>query len=125
MYISIINALIGLGLTLAPEYLGYDFTDAAYFDRVAGPVLIALGTVLLWELMTPLRWATALVGLTLLFSPLFLEASDSSIFVFHLITGLLVLGVSLGGRRRRHRYGGGWRSLLKRETEEIQRITWG
>ncbi len=120
----LMNVALGIWLILAPAFLLYEDSRAANFDRAIGPLIAAIATVCLWEVMSPVRWLCALAGLILLFSPIWLGHESESALVVHLIVGLMVTAMSLIVRKAKHRYNGGWRALIKKPRADLGRITW-
>ena len=119
-----INVAVGVWLIFAPQLCKYQESAAGSFDRVMGAMLVAFAMLAMWEVMAPLRWLCAASGLLLLFSPAWIPIENESSVVVHMITGLIVLGMSLLVRKPRHRYNGGWLSLVKRTKTDLGRITW-
>lgn len=126
MIASLMIAALGILLTIAPDLASYSTAEAALLDRVLGPTLAALATLMIWDILAPLRWICALIGLALLVSPLWLPwatQNNASPIAVHLIVGSLVMGLSLLRTPRSAKYAGGWSSLWKHEAP-WWKITW-
>lgn len=123
MWATLLTALLGVGLTVAPELFQYSETQAANLGRILGPSLTGVSIITLWEVMAGLRWVGVAIGVALLTSPLWTSVPDPSALAVHLIAGFFVVGLSLLERKPKHRYGGGWSSLWKRD-ETFSAIKW-
>ena len=118
MIAPLATVAIGLLVMLAPLLLGYaPARNVTGFDRIAGPLLVALGVLSLWEPMAFLRWPATAVGAALVTSPLWLKGAGISFNVFHFIAGLLAIGVNLVPRGKRGRYGSA-------KSRRLDRIEW-
>jgi hypothetical protein len=106
---QIVLTLAGLWLMVAPAVLGYG-DPAATSDRVAGPVMAAVGFLSIFAITRGLRWLNLPVGGWLLLAPWLLgfptDATLSSSTV-----GLLAVALAWTGAPDQSRYGGGWRAL--------------
>ena len=90
--------------------LGYAGTPATS-DRVAGPVVAAIGIVAASTVTRGLRWANLAPGLWLLVGPVLL-GSPAAALVSSVGAGVAVLALVPWIPGDLDRFGGGWRSLL-------------
>jgi hypothetical protein len=110
MWPRLATVAVGVWLMAAPAVLGYGGA-AATSDRVAGPVLVAIGIVAASTITRGLRWAALAPGLWLLVGPALLGVPGRAL-ASSLVGGILVLALTPWGRGDSRRFGGGWRSLL-------------
>ena len=98
------------GRRVARAVLGYG-GPAAASDRVAGPVVIAVGIVAASTITRGLRWANLVPGLWLLAGPALLGVPAGAL-ASSLAAGVLVLALTPWGPGDSERFGGGWRGLF-------------
>jgi hypothetical protein len=101
---------VGVWLMAAPAVLGYAGAPATS-DRVAGPVVAAVGIVAASAITRGLRWANLVPGLWLLAGPALLGFPAPAL-VSSAVAGLLILAFVPGSPGDPERFGGGWRSLF-------------
>lgn len=107
---QVVLALCGLWLMVAPAVLDYG-DPAATSDRVAGPVMAAIGFLSIFAITRGLRWVNLPVGLWLVIAPWLLDFPVDAM-VSSIAIGVAGLALSWIGAPDQRRYGGGWRALL-------------
>jgi hypothetical protein len=93
----------------APAALGYG-GPIATSDRIAGPLAASFAIVALWDVVRPLRWVDAPIGLWMILAPLILGYGGPAA-VNGVVVGVIVATLSLVRGRVKEEFGGGWRSL--------------
>ncbi|WP_019623827.1 NAD-dependent epimerase/dehydratase family protein [Thioalkalivibrio thiocyanoxidans] len=91
---------VGLGgwLVTSPATLGYDSTAMAASDIVAGLVLTAFALLSLSVHQRWARWASAAVGVWLLFAPLVFWVPSAAAYLNGTLVGMLVIGLAAAVR---------------------------
>lgn len=105
--------IAGLWLMAAPAVLDHREV-AADNDRTFGPIVACLAFVAIWEVVRPLRWATAPFGLWLTVAPFALGYDDALVTANSVACGLIVLATAPLQPSSPERYGGGWQAIRKR-----------
>jgi hypothetical protein len=126
MIIAASVVVLGVLLVISPHLLHEGpLTAAAEVSRVIGSMIIAFGTVALWRVLSGALWFTVALAVALLIAPMWSIDSQPSDQVVYVITGLLVLALSLIGTlgRQLQGFGGGWATLW-REDELWSKISW-
>lgn len=112
MWAQIINIFVGLWLMVAPSLLHYNQV-ASNTGHIAGPLITTFAITALWDINRQARWLNIPIAAWLLIAPWvqdyppFSAISDS-------VAGIIVIICSLIKGRIKYNYGGGWRSLLKK-----------
>ena len=124
----IVNAVCGSGLILAPQLFLSTSTSpwcsAALCSRWIGCLLVAVSALAIWDVLSSLRWVCAFIGFCLVVPIVWMAGTSGPYPVLNLITGLIVISMSLIHRQRGHRYNGGWKVLVARTKADFGRITW-
>ncbi|SUA77701.1 SPW repeat [Nocardia otitidiscaviarum] len=108
-------AALGIWLMGSPAVLDYG-APAATSDRIAGPVLAAIGYLAAYDILRGMRWLNVATGGWLLLAPWVLDF-PSAATVNSLVVGMLTLVLVPLTRGPRQRFGGGWASLLRRDPD--------
>lgn len=117
MWAQLLSATVGLWLMLSPSAFGYG-PPLATSDWIVGPLIASFALTAAWEILHGVRWLNVPLGAWLVASPFLLGNESLLAATNHVGAGLLVVGLSFVRRRRAHRYGGGWKTLVTRtETE--------
>jgi hypothetical protein len=93
----------------APAVIGYG-DPAATSDRIAGPLAASFAFVAIWDVVRPLRWVVAPIGLWMILGPLILGYGGPAA-VNGAAVGVIVTTLSLVRGKVTEVFGGGWRSL--------------
>lgn len=112
MFPHFLLAGAGVWLMFAPAVLDYG-EPAATSDRIAGPLLAAIGFLAGFAITRGLRWLNLITGGWLVLGPWLLDFPAAAV-VNSLLVGLAVLLLAPWGKPDQSRYGGGWASLWKR-----------
>ncbi|HEY1020822.1 MAG TPA: hypothetical protein VGE06_00855 [Flavisolibacter sp.] len=112
MWAQIMHILIGLFLMFAPSIWSFDKGASDHF-YIVGPLVITNAIIGLWEFNRGIRWFTALIAAWLLVSPFVLESKGTEAMIA-ICSAILLVFFSLFKGRVKHRYGGGWSSLLQK-----------
>lgn len=112
MVARLASAALGVWLMAAPAVLGYG-DPARTADRIAGPVVFALGFVGAWPVMRSLRRAELVAGVWLVLAPWVL-GYNAVPFINGSIAGLLLAALSFAGGETGRSFGGGWSAVSGR-----------
>lgn len=115
MWAQIINIIAGLWLMVAPSLFHYN-KIASDTGHIAGPLIATFAITAIWDVNRQARWLNIPIGLWLLVAP-WLQDYPPLSAISDSITGIIVIGCSLVKGRVKHNYGGGWRSLLRKNPE--------
>jgi hypothetical protein len=108
---QLLNFVIGIWLMAAPDVL-HAAHAAEVNDRIVGPLAATFACIAIWEITRPCRWLNLPLGVWLLASPLVLEMSGPHA-ANSAISGIALAAFACIRGRRRHPFGGGWRSLWR------------
>lgn len=111
MWAQLTNILIGLWIMISPVMFYADKT-AANNQHITGPLIITFAVIALWEINRNVRLVNILMGIWLIVSPLFIHFDNAMIWS-NIIAGVLIIIFSLVKRKRKTKYGGGWKSLFQ------------
>lgn len=108
-----VAAVIGAWLMLAPAVVPH--TSAAATNlHVVGPVVITFGVCAVWPVMRALHWGNVLAGGWLIVSAVLVFESAPAAFASSVLCGFALIALAIPGRiYPTHRYGGGWRAVLR------------
>jgi hypothetical protein len=109
MWRQCVVALVGFWLMIAPAVLRYG-APMATSDRIAGPLIASIALVAAWEATRAARWANVPLAAWVFVSPVVLGRAEGALY--HLVAGLAIGILSVPRPRPRHRFAGGWASLL-------------
>ena len=97
----------------SPSVLGFE--DAARTNTlIVGPIAVSMAVIAIWEIGRELRWVNVVIGAWLLVSPWIL-GYETEPLINSLVSGVLLIGLSLIRGEVSGRYGGGWKSLIREE----------
>jgi hypothetical protein len=113
MWAAIVNIMLGLWLMISPSLFPLE-KAAADNHYITGPLVITFAIIAMWELNRPARYLTLLAGAWLVLSPFILGYEDAAATRITLSAGVLIGGCSLVKECIRGSYGGGWRSLFRK-----------
>jgi short-subunit dehydrogenase len=114
MWAAGVTTLIGLWLMIAPFYFGFEDAgaDTAY---IAGPLVITASLIALWEFNRDCRYFNLGAGVCLVIFSLVIYPDDLPATYNNVISGVLLVALSLVKGKITGRYGGGWRVLFVAE----------
>ncbi|WP_227420599.1 NAD-dependent epimerase/dehydratase family protein [Roseitranquillus sediminis] len=92
------NAGLGVWLICSPPLLGYDDGWMIASSIVSGALLVVLALLSLSWQMGWARWASAVVGLWVLFAPLVFWTDNTGAYLDGTLVGLLVMAFAVGTR---------------------------
>jgi len=95
LWAHFLNLGLGTWLITSPVTLGYESAALAWSDVLAGVAVLVLGFVSLSWRFPIARWATAGVGLWLLFAPLLFWAPTAAAYLNDTLVGALVIGFAV------------------------------
>lgn len=102
-------ALVGIWLMAAPDVLGHG-APLAHSDHIAGPLLVTIGGISIWELNREARFAAIPVGVWLLVAPWLLGAGAAGT-VNGMIAGVTSIALAFLRGQPSQAFGGGWSAL--------------
>lgn len=91
------------------DVLGYG-TPMATSDRIAGPLLVTVGGIAVWEVVRPVRLAALPIALWLLIAPWLLDATTAAL-ISNTATGLAAGLLHLVRGEPAAVFGGGWTAI--------------
>lgn len=103
----------GIWLMLSPGVLGY-FGAARINDRVVGPFVATFACVAMWEATRALRWWNLPLAAWMVLAAFVLDYPPQG-RVSVALTGVILGAVSLVRGAIRHRFGGGWAALWRKD----------
>lgn len=115
MWATIINILLGLWLMFSPGLLQFE-KAASDNNYIVGPLVLTFAIITLWELNSSVRFLNMMIGIWLIVSPFMLGFQSSTAIWMTILSGALITGFSIVKRRMKRNYGGGWRSLFKKNS---------
>jgi hypothetical protein len=115
----ILAMVLGIWLTVAPSLLGSGPTARTH-DWIVGPLIASIACVAIWPVTRGLRRLNVVLGLWLVAAPWLLGFSPPAAIVNAMACGVAIAALSLHRGRLKHRFGGGWSSLFRREPAETQ-----
>jgi nucleoside-diphosphate-sugar epimerase/uncharacterized membrane protein len=92
LWAHLLNVALGFWLITSPAILGYASLGMTVSDIGAGIVLIVLASLSLSPRFAWARWATAVVGLWLMFAPLVFWSTSAAAYLNGTLVGMLVIG---------------------------------
>ncbi len=98
LWAHFLNIGLGTWLLTAPATLGYQSTALVWSDVLAGLAVLALAFVSLSWRFPSARWATAGVGLWVLFAPLLFWAPTAAAYLNDTLVGALIIGLAVAVR---------------------------
>lgn len=116
MWANIGNILLGLWLMVAPALLGFD-AAASDNGHIAGPLIVTFSTIALWEATSAVTKWNLPIAIWLLAAPWVLGYDMWLPTANDMISGALILTLSLQKRTIKKRYGGGWSALWNKENQ--------
>lgn len=111
MWAQVLAALVGVWLMASPSVL--DFGEPASTNNlIAGPVVVSMAVIAIWEVTRELRWVNVAIGVWLLLAPWILGFETEPV-VNSLASGVVLIGLSLVRGAVNSSFGGGWKALFK------------
>ena len=95
LWAHFLNVAFGFWLITSPATLGYTSYPLVLSDIISGTLLVFLALLSLSWRLAPARWGCALIGLWLLFAPLFFWAPTAGAYLNDTLIGSLVIGFSV------------------------------
>lgn len=118
MWAQIINAVLGLVVMIVPGIWQFD-ESASNNNYIVGPFVITFALTAVTDAARNLRWMNIPAGAWLIFSPLILGYGTPAVTI-NIFLGILIVLFSLFRGKVENRFGGGWRSLLKKNPKHLQ-----
>jgi len=119
MWAAIINVIIGLFLMIAPAIFHFDKSIADQY-HIAAPVVITCAIVSLWEVNHSAHYFNIVPGLWFIITPFIFHFQSPTARWIAVVSGVLIVLLSLVKRKVKGKYGGGWRSLLQKHPVHMQ-----
>lgn len=112
MIAAIAATLLGIWLMAAPAVLGYAGL-AADHDRIAGPIAASFAWIAISAVTRPMRRVVLVTGAWIALAP-FVLGFEGAARWNGVVTGVLLVALSLVRGQVRDRFGGGWRAAFQR-----------
>lgn len=113
MWAQIVNALLGVWLMASPGVLGYSGT-ARINDVIVGPVAATIAIIALWEVTRAVGKANVALGIWLIVAPWVLGYELPLASTNQFVVGLIMAALAMTRGQIHGKFGGGWRSLVRR-----------
>jgi short-subunit dehydrogenase len=111
MWAAIISVFIGIWIMIAPGL--FQFEPAASTNHfIVGPLVVTAAVVAIWDVNRAVRFLNVIMGIWLALSPLLLSYMTPQATWISIISGILLITVSLIKGKIKHSYGGGWKVLF-------------
>jgi hypothetical protein len=114
MWAAIINILLGLWLMISPGLLQLE-KSVSNNNYIIGPLVLTFAITALWEINRSARFFNIPLGGWLVISSFIVGSQSSISFLATIPAGILIIVFSLFEGSVKRNYGGGWRSLFKKE----------
>jgi hypothetical protein len=119
MRAAILNIIIGLFLMIAPAIFHFYKTISDHY-YIVGPVVVAFAIISLWEVNRSAHYFNVLPGSWFIIAPFIFHFQSVPAIWIAVVSGVLIVLLSLVKRRVKGKYGGGWRSLLQKHPVHMQ-----
>jgi len=119
MWAAIINVILGLFLIFTPAIFHFNKLIADQF-HIVGPVVVTVAIISLWEVNHSAHYFNIPAGLWLIIVPFVFHFQTTAAIWIAVVSGALIILLSLVKRKVKGKYGGGWRSLLQKHPLHIQ-----
>lgn len=114
MWAPFVNTAIGIWMMAAPGVLGFG-TRATDLHHIFGPVVATFAIVSIWEATRSVRLWNVLPGAFLLVAPFVLGFETGLEIIHTIVAGVLILLCAVVRGPSKHRFAGGWASLVRSE----------
>ncbi|MDQ2657063.1 MAG: vitamin K epoxide reductase [Bacteroidota bacterium] len=111
MWVNIVTALLGIWMMVAPHLMGVE-KKIANNAHIVGPLIASFSIIAIWECTRNVRFFNLPLALWLLAAPFVLQYSNDTALMNDYIIAILVILSYLVKRERKHRFGGGWKTLF-------------
>ncbi|HJT81521.1 MAG TPA: SPW repeat protein [Chthoniobacterales bacterium] len=115
MWARILSAAAGIWVMAAPAVLNSS-ASAATNDRIIGPVVASFSIIAMWQVTRSLRWLNLPLGVWLVMAPFALGYISTAAGWNSVGIGIVVAVLSFVPGSSKHRLGGGWPSLWRRQS---------
>jgi nucleoside-diphosphate-sugar epimerase len=92
LWAPFLTIALGAWLVTSPEAMGYGDSPLAISDRISGLLLGVFGALAISWRLRAVRWASALVGLWLMFAPLAFWTPSAAAYLNGTVVGMLAIG---------------------------------
>lgn len=112
MWMQIINAVLGIWLMISPAVL-QGGVKAEDNNHITGPVIATFAIIALWEATHNIRLWNVPLGVWLVVAPFILGYETGASIINSILTGILIVVISLKKGTIKGKYAGGWKVLWK------------
>ena len=116
MWSCIISILAGLWVMISPSCFEMS-GQAANLNHICGPLFITFAIIALWDINKSVIKANLGIAVFLIIATLFLKES-SAVVVSNVLSAAIGILCSLVKRESKRQYGGGWRSLFRKPSND-------
>lgn len=120
MWAQVVSTAVGVWLIAAPQLLNYH-SPGRTNDHIVGPLVATFGCIAIWEATRPVRWANFVLGIWLVLAPWVLQF-EWGVTAHSTVAGLTIAGLALIRGQLRHRLGGGWQALWRKDTNGLSPV---
>lgn len=117
MWARVVMAILGLWMMVVPDVLKFE-KNIADNAHVVGPLVLSLSIISLWECTRNVRLLNGPLALWLMAAPLIFQYDNDTAFMNDYLVAITIVLLLLIRPARRHRFAGGWLSLLRRHHAE-------
>jgi hypothetical protein len=107
--------VLGLWMMIAPDVFQYS-KNIANSAHIAGPLIATFSIIAIWECTRNVRLLNLPVAAWMLMAPLFIPYDSDSALMHDYGVAIIIIFLLLVNPSRKHRFGGGWPSVLRSDT---------
>ena len=115
MWAQVVMMILGIWMMIAPDAFHYS-KSMANSAHIAGPLIATFSIIALWECTRNVRLLNLPVASWMLMAPLFIRYDSDSALMHDYGVAIIIIFLLLVKPSRKHRFGGGWPSVLRSDT---------
>jgi hypothetical protein len=118
MWARFIMTVLGFWMMAAPDVLQFS-KDVADNSHVTGPLIVSFSIISMWECTRNVRLLNIMPALWLMVAPIIFQYDNDTAFMNNYLIAIVIVLLLFVKPARRHRFAGGWLSLLRRHHPEL------
>lgn len=115
MWSQIMMTLLGIWLMIAPAAFGL-VKKIADNDRIIGPLIASFSIIAIWECTRNVRFVNIPLAIWLLLAPWIFDYRNVTGTLNDCAVAILIIALCFVKPARKHRFGGGWPAIWKKNT---------